>query len=550
MNDLLMFVAPVVGAGEVVPQDAAPPPAGDGPAFSACLEAAVDDARVDMPGVLRRRDPRQDTDEPPIDLALSFPFFAVAKDERPPEPAAAGPTDDSAEAVQPEAVRADTPTIESELLAVGGVDVTMPPAEPARAVTGEQANTVEEPSAEPAPVKTTTSIAPADGPSANSATDPIADAAVTAPAPVTAAPTPAAEGPVGPAETNATAAPSPAPPPRAESPASRADSQPATTPVIRHPIERRLREIVQNAAPSATERPANSEPAAASAVTPTVSQLLAGSKSVTANIERKIVQSNERSLQAAFDRAPAAVAADVPPLVEPSATQAAAVNPAFVAAPADTHAPVSDARRSQFVSRLLAFAPQQAATDAVVAAGETGSSRSNVADSGARASFPGIKPLAVAAREVVEFASHLESAGADAVVDVQAPEASEAPAQPADVLNQLLQAFRVQIRDGGGDAVLRLNPKELGEVSISLRVENGAVSATITTEVDSVGDWIENQESVLRDGLEDVGLRLERFVVERDGRQQQQQEQRDPSARAQAARRRREAASSTFEITV
>jgi flagellar hook-length control protein FliK len=117
------------------------------------------------------------------------------------------------------------------------------------------------------------------------------------------------------------------------------------------------------------------------------------------------------------------------------------------------------------------------------------------------------------------------------------------------MLQQFVQTMRVQFRDGIGDAVLRLRPEHLGEVSISLRVENGTVAATVHAEAAAVRQWLENNQASLRQSLSEQGLHLDRFVVQRDAEERPREE---PS-RQQTRRQRRQAGADDtprFEITV
>ena len=119
------------------------------------------------------------------------------------------------------------------------------------------------------------------------------------------------------------------------------------------------------------------------------------------------------------------------------------------------------------------------------------------------------------------------------------------------MLQQFVQTMKVQFRDGIGDAVLRLRPEHLGEVSISLRVENGSVAATINADAAAVRQWLESNQASLRQGLSEQGLHLDRFVVQRDPEQRQSRE--DQPARQQQQQRRRQNANADtprFEITV
>ena len=121
-----------------------------------------------------------------------------------------------------------------------------------------------------------------------------------------------------------------------------------------------------------------------------------------------------------------------------------------------------------------------------------------------------------------------------------------------DVIAQLVQSLRVQFRDGIGEAVVKLKPEHLGSVQISIRIENGAIKATVQAEAPAVRQWLESQQDTLRTSLAEQGLRLERFVVEPDGERQtaqgdtrQQREQ-----RRRQHRRMSEKDQPAFEVTV
>jgi hypothetical protein len=124
-----------------------------------------------------------------------------------------------------------------------------------------------------------------------------------------------------------------------------------------------------------------------------------------------------------------------------------------------------------------------------------------------------------------------------------------------DVVAQLVQSMRVQFRDGIGEAVVKLKPEHLGAVQVSLKIENGAITATVQADVASVRHWLESQQDTLRTSLAEQGLRLERFVVEPDGeRQASREDAQGREQRRQQRRRHNEAMSDTdhpvFEVTV
>jgi flagellar hook-length control protein FliK len=143
-------------------------------------------------------------------------------------------------------------------------------------------------------------------------------------------------------------------------------------------------------------------------------------------------------------------------------------------------------------------------------------------------------------------------------VDVASHMTDTAAAQirESDVVAQLVQSMRVQFRDGIGEAVVTLKPEHLGSVRVALKVEHGAIAATVQAEVASVRHWLESQQETLRTSLAEQGLRLERFLVEPDGQRQAARDDAQPreQRRQQQRRRERVAVSGTdhpvFEVTV
>lgn len=125
-----------------------------------------------------------------------------------------------------------------------------------------------------------------------------------------------------------------------------------------------------------------------------------------------------------------------------------------------------------------------------------------------------------------------------------------------DVRRQIVQAVRLQWRDGIGDARLTLQPDYLGDVTISLRVEQGSVTAHLNAESADVRAWMSANEPSLRQGLAEHGLTLDRLIVseepadatpDRESRRQRapQEDEKEPP---RAPRRRPETA--TFEMVV
>jgi flagellar hook-length control protein FliK len=121
-----------------------------------------------------------------------------------------------------------------------------------------------------------------------------------------------------------------------------------------------------------------------------------------------------------------------------------------------------------------------------------------------------------------------------------------------DVVAQLVQSLRVQFRDGIGEAVVRLKPEHLGSVQVSLKIENGAIRATVHADVAAVRQWLESQQDTLRTGLAEHGLRLERFVVEPDGERRSARDDAQPREERRRQQQRRMSGTDhpVFEVTV
>lgn len=121
-----------------------------------------------------------------------------------------------------------------------------------------------------------------------------------------------------------------------------------------------------------------------------------------------------------------------------------------------------------------------------------------------------------------------------------------------DVTLQIVQSMRMQFRDGIGEAVLTLKPEHLGSVSISLRVENGGLKASVQADMPEVRQWLQSQQDTLRSALSEHGLRLDRFDVEPDGRRQSSSsDARDEQpTRKRQPRRSAQADEPVFEVVV
>ena len=96
---------------------------------------------------------------------------------------------------------------------------------------------------------------------------------------------------------------------------------------------------------------------------------------------------------------------------------------------------------------------------------------------------------------------------------------------------------------GAHEARLTLEPEHLGPVALTVRVEQGSVSAHFRAETPAAQRWIETHQQELRAGLREQGLEVKDVVVTTDpdgrrDRQQHAQPARPSRARRPAGRRR------------
>jgi flagellar hook-length control protein FliK len=121
---------------------------------------------------------------------------------------------------------------------------------------------------------------------------------------------------------------------------------------------------------------------------------------------------------------------------------------------------------------------------------------------------------------------------------------------------QIVHSIRMQALDGGGEAIVRLNPDYLGEVVVAVKVEQGAVTAALQAETPAVRQWVERNENILRQALAEQGLQLDRLTVTEKAAETEpehesgQQQQREDAPKQQSRRRRPQAQDATFEVTV
>lgn len=81
------------------------------------------------------------------------------------------------------------------------------------------------------------------------------------------------------------------------------------------------------------------------------------------------------------------------------------------------------------------------------------------------------------------------------------------------VHSQVVQSLKLQWAGGAGEATVRLRPEYLGDVTATIKVEQGAVTATLQADRPEVRRWMEANTQTLRDGLVEHGLKLDRLDI-------------------------------------
>jgi flagellar hook-length control protein FliK len=104
-------------------------------------------------------------------------------------------------------------------------------------------------------------------------------------------------------------------------------------------------------------------------------------------------------------------------------------------------------------------------------------------------------------------------AGQQASIGLAAPVVMTDAGDAGTVADQIVKAIKIQVRDGIGEVRLRLQPDQMGEVHIALKVDRDRVSAVLQVERPEVRAQIEGQGQTLRAGLAAQGLKLEDLTV-------------------------------------
>lgn len=124
---------------------------------------------------------------------------------------------------------------------------------------------------------------------------------------------------------------------------------------------------------------------------------------------------------------------------------------------------------------------------------------------------------------------------------------------PAETSTQIVQAIRLQILRDGGEAHIRLDPRQFGDMSVRIRVDQGQVTARVEADTPVVREWLQSNQHVLRQSLAGQQLTLDRLDVHEppssspdDRRDESSGREQDRQQRGQ--RRRRPDSGQAFDV--
>lgn len=214
-----------------------------------------------------------------------------------------------------------------------------------------------------------------------------------------------------------------------------------------------------------------------------------------------------------------------------SAGATAATVPAAAAtaavAPGDG-APVASLPGNAASSWRAAFSSLAAADTAVTGDGASAALRLPAASAIVTPQFELAMPAAVRGPLVLETVEALQ-------------ELDEATGEA--VHTQIVKSMRMQWQGGVSEAKVTLRPEYLGEVTASIKVEHGVVTASLHADTPEVRRWMESHTTTLRDALAEHGLKLDRLTIAepesqpaqggRQSRPRQQKPQQPPRPRPQ-----------------
>jgi flagellar hook-length control protein FliK len=152
-----------------------------------------------------------------------------------------------------------------------------------------------------------------------------------------------------------------------------------------------------------------------------------------------------------------------------------------------------------------------------------------------------------AARLIAPHVSEISGALASSFAAAEAAATTGALLEPPSTTtaDQIIQAIRLQWARGGGEAQIRLEPEHFGDLTISLRVDQGQVVARLQADTPIIREWLQANHHLLRQSLAEHNLTLARLEVSephnnetrngtsRNGGQEQESREGKPARRPQ-----------------
>ena len=203
-----------------------------------------------------------------------------------------------------------------------------------------------------------------------------------------------------------------------------------------------------------------------------------------------------------------AVLADQQRSAAADAASAGALAPAPAAAPA-----VPGSANPAVEAFLNAFAGALAQADATGSGASGDGHRDPSSDPGAAAPVPASAPDGTSAPFGLAFGQ--PATPTDPALSAPAPSgAGPGPAvDPGAVVDQLVRGLQLHTADGVSEVRMRLDPAQLGDLSVKLIVSGGAVDATVTASSAAARDALASGQAQLARTLADAGLKLQSFTV-------------------------------------
>jgi len=90
---------------------------------------------------------------------------------------------------------------------------------------------------------------------------------------------------------------------------------------------------------------------------------------------------------------------------------------------------------------------------------------------------------------------------------------SMAAAEVEHAAPQIIQTIKLAWSRSGGEAHIRLDPRQFGDLSVSIRLDGGQVVARLQADAPAVREWLQTNQRTLQDGLAEHQLKLARFEV-------------------------------------